>query len=95
MESVVESAYKKNVSIFVPALSDCSAGFGLEAHQHKRPDSHVAIDSVKDFRELIRLKINCRRTGLLMIGGGVPKNFVQDTVVAAELIGEETEIHRY
>jgi deoxyhypusine synthase len=95
VESVVETAYKKNVPIFVPAFSDCSAGFGLVSHQHKRPDSHVAIDSVKDFRELTRLKINCRRTGLLMIGGGAPKNFAQDTVVAAELIGEETEMHRY
>jgi deoxyhypusine synthase len=93
--SVVESAYRKKVPIFVPAFSDCSAGFGLVAHQHENPVSHVSIDSVKDFRELTQLKIRCGRTGLFILGGGVPKNFAQDTVVAAELLGHEAEMHRY
>ena len=30
-----------------------------------------------------------------MIGGGVPKNFVQDTVVCAELLGKQVEMHKY
>lgn len=93
--SVVKAAYEHEVPIFVPAFSDCSAGFGLVYHQCKNPDRHISIDSVKDFRELTRLKVEAGTTGLLMVGGGVPKNFVQDTVVSAELLGFEVEMHKY
>lgn len=94
-ESIVLKAYQKNIPIFVPAFSDCSAGFGLVMHQVKHPNQHLSIDSVKDFRELTELKIRSKETGLLMMGGGVPKNFAQDIVVAAELLGEEAPLHKY
>jgi len=88
-DSIVLAAYEKNVPIFCPAFSDCSAGFGLVAHQHERQGKpHVSIDSAKDFYEITQLKIANPTTGLLMIGGGVPKNFAQDIVVAAELLNE-------
>jgi deoxyhypusine synthase len=91
-ESIVLSCFRKGVPIFVPAFSDCSAGFGIVLHQTVadlagRPA--VAFDSGKDFRELTRLKFATENTGLLMIGGGVPKNFAQDIVVAAELLIDE------
>ncbi len=94
-DSIVLRAYQKEVPIFVPAFSDCSAGFGLVMHQVAHPDKHSSIDSVKDFRELTQLKIKAKETGLLMIGGGVPKNFAQDVVVAAELLGAEVPLHKY
>ncbi|KZK74874.1 MAG: deoxyhypusine synthase [Pelodictyon luteolum] len=94
--SIVYKAYEKGVPIFCPAFSDCSAGFGLVHHQWNNPGSHVSIDSVKDFRELTRIKIENDRTGIFMIGGGVPKNFTQDIVVAAEVLGyEDVSMHTY
>ncbi|HEY2468906.1 MAG TPA: deoxyhypusine synthase family protein, partial [Terracidiphilus sp.] len=82
--------------IFCPAFSDCSAGFGLVAHQHERGDKpKVSLDSAKDFYELTQLKIANPTTGLLMIGGGVPKNFAQDIVVAADILGTEAPMHKY
>ncbi len=94
-QSIVLRAYQKNIPIFVPAFSDCSAGFGLVMHQVTHPKKQVSIDSVKDFRELTELKIHANETGLLMMGGGVPKNFAQDVVVAAELLGAEVPLHKY
>jgi deoxyhypusine synthase len=95
-QSIVLQAYRQEVPIFVPAFSDCSAGFGLVAHQHARGDAaKVSIDSAKDFYELTQLKIKCPQTGLLMIGGGVPKNFAQDIVVAAEVLGNDAPMHKY
>ena len=94
-DSVVYAAYKKNVPIFVPAFSDCSAGFGFVMHQHKNPDNHVSCDSGKDFLELTKIKLHSKDTGLLMIGGGVPKNFTQDIVVAADILQEDAEMHKY
>ena len=93
--SLVQTAYEHDVPIFCPAFSDSSAGFGLVAHQVENEDRHVSIDSVKDFRELTQIKIASPISGLFMIGGGVPKNFAQDTVVCAEVLGEETEMHKY
>ncbi len=93
--SLIETCYDHGVPIFVPAFSDCSAGFGLVKHQVENPKQHLSIDSVADFRELTDIKIAAGRTGLLMIGGGVPKNFVQDTVVCAEILGVEAEMHKY
>jgi deoxyhypusine synthase len=94
-DSVVLAAYEHNVPIFVPAFSDCSAGFGLVHHQFNNPDSHLSIDSAKDFLELTKLKLEAFETGLYMIGGGVPKNFAQDTVVAAEILGKDVPMHKY
>jgi len=94
-DSLVQVAFENNVPIFCPAFSDSSAGFGLVLHQWKNPKSHVSIDSVKDFLELTKVKINSKDSGLLMVGGGVPKNFAQDTVVAAEVLGFEAPVHKY
>jgi len=90
-ESVVLSAYRKGVPIFVPALSDSSAGFGILLHQAaaaREGRESVSLDSGRDFLELARIKLASRATGLLMLGGGVPKNFAQDIVVAAEMLQE-------
>ena len=93
--SLVQAAFEHDVPIFCPAFSDSSAGFGLVLHQVKRPKAHLSIDSVKDFRELTQIKIKAGTTGLLMIGGGVPKNFAQDTVVCAEILGKKVPMHKY
>ena len=93
--SLVKLAYEKNVPIFCPAFTVSSAGFGLVKHQVDNPKKHMVLDSIADFRELTDLKIHAGTSGLLMIGGGVPKNFVQDTVVCAEILGKHAEMHKY
>ena len=93
--SLIELAYDHNVPIFCPAFTDSSAGFGLVMHQERNPDKHMTIDSIKEFRELTEIKIQSNASGLLMIGGGVPKNFIQDTVICAELLNKKVEMHKY
>ena len=94
-DSLVQAAYENNVPIFCPAFSDSSAGFGLVLHQAENPKNHVSIDSVRDFYELTRIKMKAPTSGLFMIGGGGPKNFAQDTVVCAEVLGKEVPMHKY
>jgi len=93
--SLIEVAYDHNVPIFCPAFTDSSAGFGLVMHQEQNPNKHITIDSIREFRELTEIKLKSKASGLLMIGGGVPKNFVQDTVVCAELLGKKVDMHKY
>ncbi len=93
--SLIETAYENNVPIFCPAFTDSSAGFGLVMHQEQNPKKHITIDSIREFRELTEIKLKSKQSGLMMIGGGVPKNFVQDTVVCAELLGKKVDMHKY
>ena len=93
--SLIEMAYDNNVPIFCPAFTDSSAGFGLVMHQERNPKNHMTIDSIREFRELTEIKIRSKGSGLFMIGGGVPKNFIQDTVICAELLGKEVDMHKY
>lgn len=94
-ESVVYRCYKKGVPIFVPAFSDSSAGFGLVHHQYFARAGMVTIDSAADFLELTKIKLAHGESGLLMVGGGVPKNFIQDVVVATEVLEDPRPMHRY
>jgi len=97
-DSIVYECFKRGVPIFCPAFSDCSAGFGLVHHLHSRQtagEAHVSWDGGKDFYELTQLKIANPNTGIFMIGGGVPKNFTQDIVVAAEVLGHDAPMHKY
>ncbi|MDR0582202.1 MAG: deoxyhypusine synthase [Prevotellaceae bacterium] len=96
--SLLQTCYEQQVPVFVPAFSDCSAGFGLVMHQAeriKKKKPYLTIDSVADFRELTEIKMAAKTSGLFMVGGGVPKNFAQDTVVCAECLGIEVPMHRY
>jgi deoxyhypusine synthase len=96
--SLIQTAYEEGCPIFCPAFTDSSAGFGLVKHQVERikaKQPYLTIDSVADFRELTDIKIAAGTTGLFMVGGGVPKNFAQDTVVCAEILGIEADMHRY
>ena len=94
-DSLIEISYDNNVPIFCPAFTDSSAGFGLVMHQERNPKKHITIDSIREFRELTEIKIRSKESGLFMIGGGVPKNFIQDTVICAELLSKEVSMHKY
>jgi deoxyhypusine synthase len=94
-DSLIEVAYDNDVPIFCPAFTDSSAGFGLVMHQEQNPKNHITMDSIREFRELTEIKLQSKQSGLLMIGGGVPKNFIQDTVVCAELLGKKVDMHKY
>jgi deoxyhypusine synthase len=96
--SLIQTAYEEGAPIFCPAFTDSSAGFGLVKHQVERIKAgkpYMTIDSVADFRELTDVKLAAGTTGLFMVGGGVPKNFAQDTVVCAEILGHEADMHKY
>ena len=96
--SLIQTAYEEGAPIFCPAFVDSSAGFGLVKHQVERMKAgkpYLTIDAVADFRELTDIKLAAGATGLFMVGGGVPKNFAQDTVVCAEILGHEVDMHKY
>ena len=57
--------------------------------------SYTVVESAKDFLELTKIKVHSNETGLVMIGGGVPKNFAQDVTVAADILEKDANMHKY
>ena len=93
-DSVMQAAYEKEIPIFIPAVNDSSIGIGLAMHQNEN-GKIIGIDSIKDLRELAYLKSKCGDTGIIIVGGGVPKNYSQDAVVAAEMLGYDVQKHKF
>lgn len=96
--SILGTAYKKGVPVFAPALNDSSIGIGLTEHYHrciKEGRKGVAIDSIQDNYELTQIVVKSKATSAIYIAGGVPKNFINDSVVMSYIFGGDTGGHRY
>ncbi|MFP4545391.1 MAG: deoxyhypusine synthase family protein [Methanomassiliicoccales archaeon] len=95
-DSILVAAKEHGVPLFVPALNDSSIGIGLTGmHYRMRGRPHMWIDPIRDNWELTQLKIHSPKTGVIYIGGGVPKNFIQQMEVTAETLGYDRGGHHY
>lgn len=97
-QSILSTAAKNGVPVFSPALNDSSLGIGLTEHYHncllnKRPG--VIIDSIRDNYELTQIVVKSKCTAAFYVAGGVPKNFINDSVVMSYIFGFDTGGHRY
>ncbi|MDG6244425.1 MAG: deoxyhypusine synthase [Methanolobus sp.] len=92
-QSIISSAYRHNVPIFIPALCDSSIGIGLTIA--RRMGCNVNIDQIKDVDEITRMVELSEKTGVVYVGGGVPKNFIQQTEVVASIMGHDVAGHEY
>jgi deoxyhypusine synthase len=95
--SILKAASQCGVPIFVPALSDSSIGIGLTfLHARKKVSSEgLVIDQIRDSYEIAQLKRLASVTGAIYIGGGVPKNYIQQLGPVRELLFQEESGHRY
>ncbi|GBE18827.1 putative deoxyhypusine synthase [archaeon BMS3Abin16] len=92
-DSILVSAYQAGVPIFVPSLSDSSIGIGLAIAS--KNGHHISVDHVLDVKEITSIVEASEKTGVIYVGGGVPKNFIQQTEIVASLFGSETAGHEY
>jgi deoxyhypusine synthase len=91
--SLTSACTQHGVPIFLPAVCDSSIGIGvLMAH---RRGIDIDIDQIKDTDEITRIVEDAQKTGVIYIGGGVPKNFIQQTQVIASLHGNDCGGHAY
>lgn len=91
--SIIVSAYESNLPIFIPAISDSSIGIGLLLA--RRSKKCPKIDVIKDIDEISSMVERSEKTGVVYIGGGVPKNFIQQTEVVLSLLEIESSGHDY
>jgi deoxyhypusine synthase len=92
-DSIVVAAYRENVPVFAPAIGDSSVGLALVLA--RRNGKKVVLDQLRDVEELTEMVGAARRTGVVYVGGGVPKNFIQQTEVMLSLLGASPGGHDY
>ena len=93
-EGILTSAYRANVPIFCPAIADSSIGMGLSQARHKTPGAGY-IDIIGDVVESANIVIRRPRTASVVLGGGTPKNFINQASVQAEFFNDDVDGHRY
>src|SRR6476659_10506202 len=93
-DGILTSAYRANVPIFCPAIADSSIGMGLSQARQKTPGAGY-IDIIGDIVESANLVIRRPRTASVVLGGGTPKNFINQASVQAEFYSEDVSGHRY
>lgn len=89
-DSIIISAYDMGVPIFCPAIADSSIGIGASLASRR-----CIVDTIKDVEELTEIVAKSGKTGVIYIGGGVPKNFIQQAEVVARLKNYEVAGHEY
>ena len=91
---ILTAAYRAGVPIFCPAIADSSIGMGLSQGRHKSAGAGH-IDIIGDIVESANMVIRRPRTATIVLGGGTPKNFINQASVQAEFFSEAVSGHRY
>lgn len=91
--SFTSTCAERGIPVFIPALCDSSIGIGLV--MARREGVSIQVDQIADTDEITRIVEKSRRTGVIYIGGGVPKNFIQQTQVIGSIHGSECGGHDY
>ncbi len=89
-ESIVRQCHLLGVPMFSPALNDSSIGIGLTVHRHRclrEGREGIAIDAIADNYELTQIVVNSPATAAIYVAGGVPKNYINDSVVMSYIFG--------
>ncbi len=90
IKSIVAAAAENNVPIFCPAIAD--SPYGDAALIAKSRGFTLTIDAIKDYIEFMQMANKVKDTGVVYIGGGVPKDFIQLFAVTSELLYEDRVI---
>jgi deoxyhypusine synthase len=93
-DGILTAAYRANVPIFCPAIADSSIGMGLSQARQKKAGAGY-IDIIGDIVESANLVIRRPRTASIVLGGGTPKNFINQATVQAEFYSDQVSGHRY
>ena len=93
-EGILTTAYRVGVPIYCPAIADSSIGMGISQARHRHPAA-AFVDVTADIIETANLVIRRPRTASIVLGGGTPKNFINQATVQAEFYDERVSGHRY
>ncbi len=93
-EGILTAAAKHGVPIYCPALGDSVHGLAV-AEGRLRTGRRIMFDVIADLLEMAHLSLTAAKTGVIYIGGGTPKNYIQQSGVAGYLFGRDRPGHSY
>ncbi|HWB16546.1 MAG TPA: deoxyhypusine synthase family protein [Vicinamibacterales bacterium] len=93
-DGILTAAYRANVPIFCPAIADSSIGMGLSQARHRDAGAGMS-DVIGDIIESANIIIRRPSTATVVLGGGTPKNFINQASVQAEFFDDRVNGHRY
>ena len=91
---ILTAAYRAKVPVFCPAIADSSIGMGLSQARH-RDQTAGTVDVIGDIIESANIVIRRPSTATIVLGGGTPKNFINQACVQAEFYSDAVSGHRY
>lgn len=77
-KSILRTCYEKKIPVFCPAISD--SGIGLMVWGNLEKGKKIKVDAFDDLREMSRIAWGCKKAGVLYLGGGFPKNYIQQAL---------------
>jgi len=108
-DSILVSAYKNNVPVFCPAFGDSCIGFSIMLANRRKKEKvvkirgqtvtlkrrNIIVDALKDVHETSSIREKTKYSGVIYIGGGTPKNFIQQTAVIASYQTRHEKSHNF
>jgi deoxyhypusine synthase len=96
--SILATASRENIPIFCPSIADSSIGIGLTMHKRDKiliNKPEVIIDVLQDNLEIVKIRSLSEKSAAIYIGGGVPKNYIQQITPMAEVLNLDIQGHTY
>jgi deoxyhypusine synthase len=93
-EGILTAAAKHGVPIYCPAIGDSVHGLAI-AEGRLTSGHRVMFDMIGDVLEMIHLSMTAEPSGVIYIGGGTPKNYIQQCGVATYVYGHQGAGHKY
>ncbi|MBX5329319.1 MAG: deoxyhypusine synthase [Candidatus Bathyarchaeia archaeon] len=83
--SILRAAYEAKVPIFLPAVRDAEFGFIYWLHSSRKNNpKKLVVNAFKDVPEICNICKSSPKNGMIVIGGGVPRNTVQSAALASK-----------
>jgi deoxyhypusine synthase len=84
-DSILRAAYESKAPIFIPAVRDSEFGYIYNLHASRRQFKNtLVVDAFKDVPEIISICRGSSKNGMIVIGGGVPRNTIQSAALATK-----------
>jgi deoxyhypusine synthase len=91
-DGILTAAYASGVHVYCPAVADSSIGIALALEDGP---GHFIFDIIGDVKETASIAAKARESGVVYVGGGTPKNFIQQAEVTADLMCRKVKGHKY
>ncbi len=95
---ILATASRERLPVFCPALADSSIGMALTVYRNEKRKAGqppMIYDSMLDNLEIMSLKRRWTKSGVIFLGGGTPKNYIQQVIPMSEIAGMEVPPHSY